>query len=123
MENQTQVPYIVHEGIVVRLERQLKRMWIAIIIAVVALLGCNVAWLLYLNQYDFQSYDYDVSTVGGGNANFIGQDGDIYNGTGESETQGSEEEKRQVKRHGDKTQEEVTACPSMNCPTARLHIS
>ena len=89
MENHTQVPYIVHEGIVVRLERQLKRMWIAIIVAVVALLGCNVAWLLYINQYDFQSYDYDVATVGGGNANFIGQDGDIYNGTGESETQGS----------------------------------
>ena len=43
--------------------------------------------MLYLNQYDFagESYSVDLSTDGGGDANFIGQDGDIINGTGESD--------------------------------------
>lgn len=88
MENQTQVPYIVHEGIVVRLERQLKRMWIAIIVAVVALLGCNVAWLLYLNQYDFQSYEVEYTQDGRG-VNIIGSENgvEIYGTEATSETQ------------------------------------
>lgn len=85
------VPYIVHEGTVVRMERQIKRLWIALIVAIVAIFACNIAYLWYLNQYDFVSYE--VSSSDGGNANYIGQDGDIYNGESESEKESQEERK------------------------------
>lgn len=86
---QVQVPYIVHESILARMERQIKRLWIALIIAICAFVACNMMYLWYLDQYDFVSYD--ISSTDGGNANFIGQDGDIYNGTSESEETNQEE--------------------------------
>lgn len=86
---QAPVPYIAHEGMLVRMERQIKRLWIALIVAILALIACNIAYLWYLNQYDFVSYE--VSSADGGNANFIGNDGDIYNGKSESEETSQEE--------------------------------
>lgn len=35
-----------------------------------------------MSQYDFESYE--LTTDNGGNANFIGNDGDIYNGESNS---------------------------------------
>lgn len=84
------VPYIAHEGMLVRMERQIKRLWIALIVAIVALVACNLAYLWYLNQYDFVSYE--VSSADGGNANYIGQDGDIYNGESGSKEENQEKE-------------------------------
>lgn len=83
------VPYIVHEGILVRMERQIKRLWVALIVAIIALVACNLAYLWYLNQYDFVSYE--ISSADGGNANYIGQDGDIYNGESGSKEKNQEE--------------------------------
>ena len=76
------VPYLVHEDAMVRMERQIKRLWIALIVAIASLLIAILAFLWYLNLYDFESYE--VSATGNGNANYIGQDGDIYNGLCES---------------------------------------
>lgn len=46
----------------------------------VALVGTNMAWL-----WVFQNYDYvTVDSSGEAPANYIGNDGDIYNGTSES---------------------------------------
>lgn len=59
-ENQIQiadVPYIVFEGELARAERHIKRLWIAIITCIVALVACNGAWLWYISQYDFESYE------------------------------------------------------------------
>jgi type IV secretory pathway component VirB8 len=82
------VPYLVHEDAMVRMERQIKRLWIALIVAIASLLIAILAFLWYLNLYDFESYE--VSATGNGNANYIGQDGDIYNGLCES-TEANEE--------------------------------
>ena len=46
------VPYIVHESILARTERTIKRLWILIIILVIALLGTNIAWLYYESQWE-----------------------------------------------------------------------
>lgn len=86
----TSVPYIVYEGMLVRMERQIKRLWVALIVAIIALVACNLAYLWYLNQYDFVSYE--VSSADGGNANYIGQDGDIYNGESKSDKTNQEEQ-------------------------------
>lgn len=68
------VPYIVFEGEIARQERHIKRLWIALITAIVAASVAIVlivgGFLLYLNQYDFASYQQDgegVNIVGDGN--------------------------------------------------------
>lgn len=69
------------------LKKQLRALWVIIILLLVALVGTNMAWLGV-----FQSYDYvTVDSNGDAPANYIGNDGDIYNGTSESK------EKEQVK--------------------------
>ena len=81
--NRNMIPYIVHESDMARMERQIKRLWIALIITISMLFLCFVSLVWIMNSYDYQSYE--LSTDGGGNANFIGNDGDIINGTGESQ--------------------------------------
>lgn len=61
-------------------ERVIRRLWVLIIVLVLLLAGTNLAWLWYINQYDFESYAVDIDTEGNGIANFIGNDGDIHNG-------------------------------------------
>lgn len=76
--NPESVPYIVHEGAMARNERTVKRMIIALVASIVLLFASNALWL-----YAWFSYDYVSSvTVDGkeGVANYIGNDGDIYNG-------------------------------------------
>lgn len=69
------------------LKKQLRALWVIIILLLVALVGTNMAWL-----WVFQSYDYvTVDSNGDAPANYTGNDGDIYNGTSESK------EKEQVK--------------------------
>ena len=82
------VPYIVHESSMARMERQVKRGWIALVVAVCLLFASNAAWLYAWCQYDYSSEE--VVTVDGkdGVANYIGNDGDIVNG----ENHGSETE-------------------------------
>ena len=78
------VPYIVHESSMARMERQIKRIWIAVIVAVCLLFASNAGWLYAWMQYDYESYE--ITADGDSNANYIGQDGNIYNGSiGESE--------------------------------------
>lgn len=61
-------------------ERTIKRLWVLIVLLTILLAASNIAWVWYLNQYDFETYSVDISTKDGGNANYIGQDGNIYNG-------------------------------------------
>lgn len=69
------------------LKKQLRALWVIIFLLLAALVGTNMAWL-----WVFQSYDYvTVDSSGDAPANYIGNDGDIYNGTSEGK------EKEQVK--------------------------
>ena len=82
------VPYVVHEATVARQERQIKRMWIALIVAVALVFASNAIWLYAWMQYDYSSEEIIVDAEDNGNANYIGQDGNIYNGEDNSaETQ------------------------------------
>ena len=55
-------------------------------IAVVLLFATNAAWLYVWNQYDYESEVVTVDSEDGGNANYIGNNGDINNGESGSET-------------------------------------
>ena len=46
-KNPESVPYIVHEGIMARFERTIRRLWIAALITLTALIASNAAWVLH----------------------------------------------------------------------------
>ena len=79
------VPYIVHEASMARMERQIKRLWIALIIAVCLLFVSNAGWLIYESQFETLEYSYDYQQDGQ-STNIIGNENDVNNGaTTESE--------------------------------------
>ncbi len=85
---ETNIPYIVYEAETARQERHIKRMWIALIIAIAMLFASNIGWLIYESQFETITYEQD----GGGINNVnVGEQGDIINGA-ESEVQEEEEE-------------------------------
>lgn len=85
MENeQLTVPYIVHESAMARSERHIRRLVIALIVAIVMMVISNLAWLYIWNSYEYVG-DSSISVEGEGNANYIGNDGDITNGESSSE--------------------------------------
>ena len=45
------VPYIVHESSMARMERQIKRLWITVLVMIVMLVATNGAWILYESQF------------------------------------------------------------------------
>ena len=85
-EKKVNVPFVVYQATASRQERQIRRMWIALVVSIVFLFISNAFWLWSWTQYDYESYE--VTSDGDSNANYIGQDGNIYNGGfGESETE------------------------------------
>lgn len=86
-EEQKDVPYFVFEYVRAGYERTVKRFIIALVIAILAMFTTNAAWLYAWCQYDYYSEETTTETTieldggDGGNANYIGNDGDIYNGT------------------------------------------
>ena len=44
------IPYIVHEGVMARFERVIKRLWIIAILLIILLVGTNGAWIWYESQ-------------------------------------------------------------------------
>ena len=71
------VPYIAHESAVARLERVIKRLWVLAIVLIVLLAASNVAWIWYESQFEEVRIEQENES---GYNNFIGNDGDIYNG-------------------------------------------
>ena len=47
MDEKKDIPYIVHEGAMARMERSNRRLLIALAISVVVMLLNNIAWLVY----------------------------------------------------------------------------
>ena len=71
------VPYIVHEGAVARLERVIKRLWVLVLALIILLCASNAAWIWWESQFKEVRIEQDNES---GYNNFIGNDGDIYNG-------------------------------------------
>ena len=83
------VPYIVFEGTVARFERIIKRLIIALIIAIGLFFITNFAWLYFWNQYDYSNVMVDSQD--GGNANYIGASGVINNAEDSSQKKNEKE--------------------------------
>lgn len=81
------VPYIVHESAMARSERHSKRLWIVILVLIGALIGTNLAWIVYESQFEDvitteEYYDVEQNADGGGNNNSI-INGGVVNGEAE----------------------------------------
>ena len=79
------VPYIVHEMAMARMERQSKRLFIVCLVLIGLLFGTNGAWIFYESQYETTSVTQEVDT-GEGSATVIG-----VGNYGESETDSQDE--------------------------------
>lgn len=76
--SKSDVPYIVHEGAMARLDRTIKRLWIVIILLIVMLVATNGCWIWYNSQFETveestttQSVEQDAKD---GTNNFVGGD-------------------------------------------------
>lgn len=55
---------------------------ITILVLIILLVVTNAMWLVAWNQYDYvDDYSFDMKADDGSNANYIGNNGDIYNGS------------------------------------------
>ena len=78
------VPYIVHEGAVARLERVIKRMWVLVLSLIILLVASNAAWIWWESQYETIETTITHENADGYN-NYIGNDGDIVNGNADNQ--------------------------------------
>lgn len=77
MDNKTpMINYAAHEGMMARMERTIRRLWILCIILILLLAGTNAAWIYYENSFE----DVVVTQENDdGYNNYIGEDGTITN--------------------------------------------
>lgn len=61
-------------------ERTIKRLWVVVLVLIVALIGTNCAWLYYESQFEEIVTTEVVQENADGYNNYIGNDGDIVNG-------------------------------------------
>lgn len=72
------VSYIYFESTTARMERSNRRLWIVIIILIVALIGTNAGWIYYESQFQTvetstqieAQQDGGINIVGGGDVNY-----------------------------------------------------
>lgn len=73
------VPFIVHECAVARLERFIKRMWVLVLALIIILCASNAAWICLESKYQTIETAITQENVDG-YKNYIGNDGDIVSG-------------------------------------------
>lgn len=92
MDGREPVPYIVHESVMARQERHIRRLWIMCIIIFLALIATNGAWIWYENQFEDIVIEQDADTDPLSTVMMNGSGtGDIY-GTRQASDQGQGEE-------------------------------
>lgn len=79
------VPYLVYEASMTRLERIIEKLWIIVILLIILLVGSNGAWLYYESQFTdtVMTQEAEIDTRDG-NA-FVTNGGDLNYGESESE--------------------------------------
>lgn len=81
MEDNKMISYLAFESMASRQERTIKRIWILCIALLIALVGSNIGWICYENQFEEISVTQEVEATADGssdiNLNTVGGD---YNG-------------------------------------------
>lgn len=71
MNEPVMIPYFAHEGEMTRMERVNKRLWVLIIVLIVALLGTNAGWIIYENQFSEVVTTTEIDADQQGDYNFV----------------------------------------------------
>lgn len=71
------IPYAVHESDMARSERNSKRLWIVILVLIGALIGSNIAWIVYESQFEDVSVCQEIEQQAE-SGNNIAVGGDYY---------------------------------------------
>lgn len=80
------IPYFSHEGDMARMERANKRLWIVILVLIVAFIGSNAGWLFYESQFQVVEESKVEQKVDTGDGDTIVNGiGDINYGTSETD--------------------------------------
>jgi hypothetical protein len=80
------VPIAVHENLRAQSNVDKRRLWIVVIILIVLLFGSNLAWLIYESQFETVTESIELTQENErGYNSYIGNDGDIYNGTADNQ--------------------------------------
>ena len=79
------VPYIVHESSMARMERQTKRLWVAVVVAIVLLFASGAIFTYAWLQYDYSSEETIYQQDGEG-TNIIGNSNEVDNYGAESDS-------------------------------------
>lgn len=87
-EKMLTVPYVAHQSAAARQERQMRRLWIVILLLICALIGTNLAWIIYESQFETITYEQDGAGINNVNC---GEQGDLNNGA-ESQNQAQTQE-------------------------------
>lgn len=76
------IPYAAHESQMSRNERSIKRLVIALIVAIALMFATNAIWIYAWTSYDYTGEERTIEVdAKDGIANYIGGMGDIINGT------------------------------------------
>lgn len=81
------VPFYVFESFRIHNKNIITTLIVALIITIVLLFATNIAWLTYESQFDYADEEVTLGAQDNGNANYIGQDGDISNGIHQSQNE------------------------------------
>lgn len=76
--SRTNVSYIVYESATARLDRIIKRLWIIILVLIFLLVGSNIAWLYYEQQFT-DEITVTQENDGEGHNNYVDGDAEIHN--------------------------------------------
>lgn len=83
------IPFHSHEMDMDRAERANHRLWVIIIILIVALIGTNAGWLYYESQFTEESISTEIEAQQEGDYNFV-SGGDLNYGTNGSDKENGE---------------------------------
>lgn len=86
------VPYIVYEGAQAKNERTVKRLVIALIIAVALIFASNMAWLHFMSQYDYSGTEtktLEMYSQDGEGTNIIGDSNEVTDESAIGESDGN----------------------------------
>lgn len=80
------ISYAAHEGIMARMERTIRRLWILCIILIVLLASTNCAWIWYESQFMDESLTVTQDLDSGNGGDAVINDGVHINGESETDS-------------------------------------
>lgn len=86
-EDMQMIPYYVHESNMARMERQIKRLWIVLIMTIVFLVATNAAWIWYNSQFEVTETTVTQDVDSGEGDAYVAGIGDVYYGSNPSNSE------------------------------------